>query len=127
MVRAAGTWVPQDSNSNCDAVSHGHSSPAENLLKSHLTQVQVQDEESTCDRPFCKLKRKRHEHCELCNQGFTDAMKLKIHYLKHQQTKLGGFLDDNEEKVDEKDSDAQDLTKNSGMMSNLMLLSGIRG
>lgn len=95
------------------------------MLKSHLTQS-AQDDDSTCDRPFCKLKRKRHEHCELCNQGFTDAMKLKIHYLKHQQTKLGGFFDDSEEKNDQNavgkkdESEAQDLTKPPGMLPNLM-------
>jgi hypothetical protein len=92
------------------------------MLKSHLTQAQ--DDDSACDRPFCKLKRKRHEHCELCNQGFTDAMKLKIHYLKHQQTKLGGFFDDGEEKNDQnakkEEQEAQDLTKAPGMLPNLM-------
>lgn len=86
------------------------------------------DDDATCDRPFCKLKRKKHEHCDLCNQGFTDAMKLKIHYLKHQQTKLGGFFDDSDEKnVDLqmpsssdqlKKEDAQELSKNS--LPNLM-------
>jgi hypothetical protein len=72
------------------------------MIKSQLMQQSSRDDDSTCDRPFCKLKRKKHEHCDLCNQGFTDAMKLKIHYLKHQQTKLGGGLfDDNEEKSDQ--------------------------
>lgn len=60
--------------------------------------LQNSDDDSTCDRPFCKLKRKKHEHCDLCNQGFTDAMKLKIHYLKHQQTKLGGMFDDSDDR-----------------------------
>lgn len=62
----------------------------------------MQQDDSTCDRPFCKLKRKKHEHCDLCNQGFTDEMKLKIHYLKHQQTKLGGNIENLDEKKEEK-------------------------
>lgn len=78
----------------------------------------MDNEDSSCDRPFCKLKRKKHEHCDLCNQGFTDAMKLKIHYLKHQQTKLGGFFDDADEKnesqsMKKEESEPHDLSKNT--------------
>lgn len=73
-------------------------------------------DDASCDRPFCKLKRKKHEHCDLCNQGFTDNMKLKIHYLKHQHTKLGGVFDDPGEKSEEsadksEDSEPHDLSK----------------
>lgn len=73
-------------------------------------------DDATCDRPFCKLKRKKHEHCDLCNQGFTDNMKLKIHYLKHQHTKLGGIFEDSGDKGDTKHNDGSephDLSKSS--------------
>lgn len=75
-----------------------------------------------CDRPFCKLKRKKHDHCDLCNQGFTDTMKLKIHYLKHQHTKLGGMFDEASDKSEHSssslsksndDTEPHDLSKNS--------------
>lgn len=73
---------------------------------------------ASCDRPFCKLKRKSHEHCDLCNQGFTDSIKLKIHYLKHKHTKLGGVCEDSEEdKCDRtkstEDSKPHDLSKSN--------------
>ena len=69
-------------------------------------------DDSVCDRPFCKLKRKKHDHCELCNQGFTDTMKLKIHYLKHQHTKLSANFDDSDHGRMQEENDPRDLSKN---------------
>lgn len=109
--------MPQNTNSDFDAQTNNCSSPAEMMIKSQLMQ---RDDDATCDRPFCKLKRKKHEHCDLCNQGFTDAMKLKIHYLKHQQTKLGGFMDDSEEMKSEDVKKEESEDKNSSMLPNLM-------
>lgn len=86
VVRAAGTWVPH--NSDIENKS-GSTSPANSMMNSSFPGMGNRDD-SNCDRPFCKLKRKKHEHCDLCNQAFTDSMKLKIHFLKHQHTKLGG-------------------------------------
>lgn len=80
-----------------------------------LTSAGLRDD-FICDRPFCKLKRKKHEHCDLCNQGFTDSMKLKIHYLKHQHTKLGGAVDDMSEQGQNRNSDdnePHDLSKSA--------------
>lgn len=78
-------------------------------------------DDTSCDRPFCKLKRKKHEHCDLCNQGFTDSMKLKIHYLKHQHTKLGGVFEENEGKHEQNkpqdDGEPHDLSKASQLPS----------
>lgn len=70
VVRAAGTFFPSEQNSDNSAETRPCSP-------------------SHCDRPFCKLKKKTHHHCELCNQAFTDLARLEIHVLKHQSTKLG--------------------------------------
>lgn len=119
MVRAAGTWIPQNTNTDYESPTKSSTMSSPTDLKSSQSFI---DEDSTCDRPFCKLKRKKHEHCDLCNQGFTDSMKLKIHYLKHQQTKLGGMFEDSDEKnqasssgiqVKKEDFEPHDLSKNS--------------
>lgn len=132
VVRAAGTWIPQNTNTDYESPSKSSSmsSPTDNKHSQSYN-----DDDSTCDRPFCKLKRKKHEHCDLCNQGFTDAMKLKIHYLKHQQTKLGGLFEDSEsDKNDQQstssshmkkeESEPHDLSKNAlpnpSILQNLM-------
>ncbi|XP_065350896.1 zinc finger protein castor homolog 1 isoform X3 [Cloeon dipterum] len=39
--------------------------------------------EVSCSRPFCKLKRKEHYHCNACNQAFSDLDRLRPHILKH--------------------------------------------
>ena len=42
-------------------------------------------EEESCGRPFCKLKRRPHYHCNLCNQGFTEKDKLETHLKRHTE------------------------------------------
>jgi len=39
--------------------------------------------EQSCGRPFCKLKRRDHFHCVVCNQAFSEIERLKPHMLKH--------------------------------------------
>ncbi|KAK9884307.1 hypothetical protein WA026_005259 [Henosepilachna vigintioctopunctata] len=39
--------------------------------------------EVSCSRPFCKLKRKYHYHCDACNQAFSEVEKLTVHVAKH--------------------------------------------
>ena len=42
-------------------------------------------EEQPCGRPFCKLKRREHFHCELCNQAFSEAERLHPHLERHAE------------------------------------------
>ncbi|XP_043239162.1 zinc finger protein castor homolog 1-like isoform X2 [Amphibalanus amphitrite] len=42
-------------------------------------------EEQPCGRPFCKLKRREHYHCELCNQAFSEAERLHPHLERHAE------------------------------------------
>ena len=42
-------------------------------------------EEQQCGRPFCKLKRRDHFHCELCNQAFSEADRLRPHLERHAE------------------------------------------
>lgn len=39
--------------------------------------------EQSCSRPFCKLKRKEHYHCNACNQAFSELDRLRPHIAKH--------------------------------------------
>lgn len=100
VVRAAGTFFPE--NSDPESLQQRAASP------------------TNCDRPFCKLKKKTHHHCDLCNQAFSDAARLEIHVLKHQSTKLG-LLDAERKRLEENSvelvpiprpsEEPQDLTK----------------
>ena len=40
-------------------------------------------DEQPCGRPFCKLKRREHYHCELGNQAFSEAERLHPHLERH--------------------------------------------
>lgn len=39
--------------------------------------------DQSCSRPFCKLKRKNHYHCNACNQAFSELDRLVSHIAKH--------------------------------------------
>ncbi|CAH1129565.1 unnamed protein product [Ceutorhynchus assimilis] len=42
--------------------------------------------EISCSRPFCKLKRKPHYHCNACNQAFSELDKLLPHVARHSNS-----------------------------------------
>ncbi|XP_060532944.1 uncharacterized protein LOC132705965 isoform X2 [Cylas formicarius] len=44
--------------------------------------------ELSCRRPFCKLKRKPHYHCNACNQAFSELDKLLPHVARHSSGAL---------------------------------------
>ncbi|KAL3270460.1 hypothetical protein HHI36_021007 [Cryptolaemus montrouzieri] len=48
--------------------------------------------EISCSRPFCKLKRKYHYHCNACNQAFSEVEKLVAHVAKHSTGALNSQL-----------------------------------
>ncbi|RCN30442.1 zinc finger, C2H2 type, partial [Ancylostoma caninum] len=45
------------------------------------------DANKVCSRPFCKLKKKQlHFHCSVCDQGFSDRSKFRLHAVKHKNS-----------------------------------------
>lgn len=87
VVRAAGTYFPQNSGSRTTSPANiSATSPAQSSTSTDFASPPV--DSTSCLRPFCKLKKKTHSHCDLCNQAFTDEARLKAHYLKHQSTRL---------------------------------------
>ena len=54
-----------------------HSAPVLQNSKMHFSTTE------NCGRPFCKLKKRDHFHCSLCNQAFSDNARLSHHWLKH--------------------------------------------
>ncbi|XP_055690057.1 zinc finger protein castor homolog 1-like isoform X3 [Lutzomyia longipalpis] len=71
VVRAAGTFFPENSDS---------SDPSEAKAGNDINVT-------SCNRPFCKLKKKVHYHCDFCNQAFSEESRLNFHMMKHQMAR----------------------------------------
>ncbi|XP_063923888.1 zinc finger protein castor homolog 1-like isoform X2 [Zophobas morio] len=71
----------------------------ENKVSDQLTPQELGGGSSTlygpdlsCSRPFCKLKRKYHYHCNACNQAFSEMDRLVVHVAKHSTGALNSQL-----------------------------------
>ncbi|CAL4065187.1 unnamed protein product [Meganyctiphanes norvegica] len=67
-------------------------------------------DENSCGRPFCKLKKKEHFHCYICNQAFSEHEKIRPHLLKHA---AGGPLITSED-VEGKEENYEQNDENKG-------------
>ncbi|XP_055374131.1 putative uncharacterized protein DDB_G0282133 [Condylostylus longicornis] len=100
VVRAAGTYFPQNTTKNtvnnndiADELHLGLNEVKEltsikfnNLSKSNLSNlINTNDNINLmyCGKSFCKLKKRPHYHCEVCNQTFRNSIKFKNHKTKH--------------------------------------------
>ncbi|XP_066597426.1 zinc finger protein castor homolog 1-like isoform X2 [Prorops nasuta] len=91
VVRAAGTYYPVSGPPSEPALPgvmlsmrasvHQESPvlPSTSSTSSHT----LYGPEQSCGRPFCKLKRKNHYHCNACNQAFSELDRLVAHIAKH--------------------------------------------
>nr|CAH7728455.1 unnamed protein product [Callosobruchus chinensis] len=72
--------------------------------------------ELSCSRPFCKLKRKYHYHCNACNQAFSEMDRLVVHVAKHSTGALNSQLqEDNNNQSSPPQSPTQPSTSVSTM------------
>ncbi|KAH1011544.1 hypothetical protein HUJ04_000893 [Dendroctonus ponderosae] len=91
VVRASGTFYPI---STLPPVSvDQRCSPSNHVISTDQTfdpqsapSTTLYGTELSCSRPFCKLKRKPHYHCNTCNQAFSELDKLLPHVARHSNS-----------------------------------------
>uniref|UniRef100_A0A8D9EBS9 Transcription factor castor n=1 Tax=Cacopsylla melanoneura TaxID=428564 RepID=A0A8D9EBS9_9HEMI len=107
VVKASGTFYPLSGLSSTSSSSHIY--PEETIKQEPMEQLSVEVSEKSlqllpewmsldrhekygpelsCSRPFCKLKRKEHYHCNACNQAFSELDRLKPHITKHSPSAI---------------------------------------
>ncbi|XP_076256377.1 zinc finger protein castor homolog 1-like isoform X3 [Rhynchophorus ferrugineus] len=74
-----------DSNKVSD---HQSATLMPNFSPQTISSTTLYGPEISCSRPFCKLKRKPHYHCNACNQAFSELDKLLPHVARHSSGAL---------------------------------------
>nr|XP_046917356.1 zinc finger protein castor homolog 1-like [Dermatophagoides farinae] len=87
------TTIPSTSTSTTTTTSSSSSSSAVNNIDDIIKLHPIYDEQNdrNCQSPFCKLKRRQHLHCNICNQAFTSYDRLIPHFSKHTMIMNSGL------------------------------------
>ncbi|KAK9744593.1 hypothetical protein QE152_g7648 [Popillia japonica] len=118
VVKASGTFYPLST-----VPTERNNTTQESTKNSVLTEPPTSDisgsntlygPEISCSRPFCKLKRKCHYHCNACNQAFSEVDKLVVHVAKHSSGALSSQLhEDNNNQRQQQQSPTQPTSQST--------------
>ncbi|XP_055857761.1 uncharacterized protein LOC129920506 [Episyrphus balteatus] len=88
VVRAAGTYFPENTSdlSNTPSPAQQHRQTTAGTSESlQSPPAAIPSNSAYCSTPYCKQKRRPHDHCDTCDQAFVDPIKWRAHRLKHLQ------------------------------------------